>query len=551
MIGQTVPTDELQPGGIYSREELRMQFGITDATLNNGVFRLKGTNAVWLFITETKTADRTQYTDLLEGDNLHWDGQTSGRTDDLIISHEENGIDLHVFYRASKKEYPHGGFRYEGKFKYLSHIAGKPSHFHLGRTTGSPEFSLLRFVPDIKGIRKNVRTFNDWGIDALERVESLLRQSAYWVWDADNDSFVPAKFAAFEAMTFDAYESEVDNGTNSRFDGTKAARQLSSITKQDFSPQPELGRRLVAWARRSFGVEFSHNVDTSKWLFIELQPTRRYRALMVNPSWYLIDDVLKARKFDHWTLPEGDLEPGDRLAIWRTGSLDGRRGIVAFAEVTEGPHTLEDSDEDPFWIGPKELGTRRVVKVRYFVNSNLPLWVDQDEGNVLSGLTVANGQGTQAYKITSLQWWRLMDKLGGWPLSEDLEPTDDAMTFKARIERLIEQGVGEMPTGVSQPERSNSSRGASYKRSPDVAAWVLGNANGICEYCQQQAPFKRPNGQWYLEPHHVIRLADGGSDTPQNVVALCPNCHRLMHSGEERKSAKALLYGNVSRLVGG
>ena len=33
----------------------------------------------------------------------------------------------------------------------------------------------------------------------------------------------------------------------------------------------------------------------------------------------------------------------------------------------------------------------------------------------------------------------------------------------------------------------------------------------------------------YLEEHHVKQLADGGTDSMDNVVAICPNCHRRMH----------------------
>ncbi|WP_373273521.1 HNH endonuclease [Vibrio parahaemolyticus] len=33
----------------------------------------------------------------------------------------------------------------------------------------------------------------------------------------------------------------------------------------------------------------------------------------------------------------------------------------------------------------------------------------------------------------------------------------------------------------------------------------------------------------YLEVHHLTRLADGGADCPENVIALCPTCHRRAH----------------------
>ena len=47
--------------------------------------------------------------------------------------------------------------------------------------------------------------------------------------------------------------------------------------------------------------------------------------------------------------------------------------------------------------------------------------------------------------------------------------------------------------------------------------------------CGQNAPFLNAQGEPYLELHHIIWLSHGGSDSVDNVVALCPNCHRKMH----------------------
>lgn len=70
-----------------------------------------------------------------------------------------------------------------------------------------------------------------------------------------------------------------------------------------------------------------------------------------------------------------------------------------------------------------------------------------------------------------------------------------------------------------------------FKRSPAVVAEVRLRANGVCEGCGQGAPFIRNDGSPYLEVHHRHRLADGGRDTVDNAVALCPNCHRERHYG--------------------
>lgn len=69
-----------------------------------------------------------------------------------------------------------------------------------------------------------------------------------------------------------------------------------------------------------------------------------------------------------------------------------------------------------------------------------------------------------------------------------------------------------------------------YDRCPKVAAWVLEHASGTCERCKKPAPFSGLGGLPFLETHHICFLAEGGPDIVENVVALCPNCHRECHS---------------------
>jgi 5-methylcytosine-specific restriction protein A len=72
----------------------------------------------------------------------------------------------------------------------------------------------------------------------------------------------------------------------------------------------------------------------------------------------------------------------------------------------------------------------------------------------------------------------------------------------------------------------------SFDRDPDVVAEALFRSNGICESCKKPAPFKRKiNGDPYLEVHHIIPLSEDGLDITENVLALCPNCHRELHHG--------------------
>jgi len=69
----------------------------------------------------------------------------------------------------------------------------------------------------------------------------------------------------------------------------------------------------------------------------------------------------------------------------------------------------------------------------------------------------------------------------------------------------------------------------SYYRNQFVVEFVRRRANGYCELCGNKGPFVIGDGLPFLEVHHVKWLSEGGSDTVDNTVALCPNCHRKMH----------------------
>jgi hypothetical protein len=146
LFGSAVPrptatrtSDHLTVGNVYTREDLKAQFGITDATINTGIYQPPGHASIWLFVTEKKTPDRTQYHDELRGDLLEWDSQPEGRKDHLIIEHRERGLEVLLFYRAKKYEYVKAGFRFEGAFRYESHQGSSPAHFRLLRVVAPVE----------------------------------------------------------------------------------------------------------------------------------------------------------------------------------------------------------------------------------------------------------------------------------------------------------------------------------------------------------------------------------------------------------------------------
>ena len=83
----------------------------------------------------------------------------------------------------------------------------------------------------------------------------------------------------------------------------------------------------------------------------------------------------------------------------------------------------------------------------------------------------------------------------------------------------------------SIPKRINITA-SKFNRNPYVAEYAKRVASGICQDCNQPAPFvSRLTNEPFLETHHIIPLAQGGTDTIENTIAICPNCHRKRHYG--------------------
>jgi 5-methylcytosine-specific restriction protein A len=98
------------------------------------------------------------------------------------------------------------------------------------------------------------------------------------------------------------------------------------------------------------------------------------------------------------------------------------------------------------------------------------------------------------------------------------------------LEELLRRALAAVRPPAERPP--GESRRLYRERSSDVRVYVLARADGVCEACRRKAPFLRPDGTPYLEPHHIRRVADGGPDHPRWVGAVCPNCHKEVHHGQ-------------------
>lgn len=79
-----------------------------------------------------------------------------------------------------------------------------------------------------------------------------------------------------------------------------------------------------------------------------------------------------------------------------------------------------------------------------------------------------------------------------------------------------------------------------YERNLAIREYALRLANGVCQLCNRKAPFKYKETP-FLEVHHIEYLSEGGEDTIENTIAVCPNCHRRLHVLELKEDKDKLL----------
>lgn len=111
-----------------------------------------------------------------------------------------------------------------------------------------------------------------------------------------------------------------------------------------------------------------------------------------------------------------------------------------------------------------------------------------------------------------------------------------------KIKKLSDQELAQKAAQLQSFKPSiRSTISQTYERNPYVTEYAKRRANGICELCEQEAPFKTKQNDPYLETHHIEWLCNGGSDTIENTVALCPNCHKKMHVVDDLQDKAKLI----------
>jgi 5-methylcytosine-specific restriction protein A len=136
-----------------------------------------------------------------------------------------------------------------------------------------------------------------------------------------------------------------------------------------------------------------------------------------------------------------------------------------------------------------------------------------------------------------------------------LNPANEAQYQRRVLEKSHKKKTGakhpykELKGGMPLPPKNCSSISSAYQRDPEIAAYAIQLANFKCEIDPSHTTFiSSARGIPYVEAHHLIPMGQQDRypfslDISANIVALCPNCHRLLHHGrvKDKKTQLAKL----------
>lgn len=117
-------------------------------------------------------------------------------------------------------------------------------------------------------------------------------------------------------------------------------------------------------------------------------------------------------------------------------------------------------------------------------------------------------------------------------------------TFQQDIQRPVDEDLKIPEGGLNVPSfTSQISKG--FVRLAKYSRKALKDANYTCEVDPTHLTFKSRGGHNFMEGHHLVPMSQQykyqySLDLPENIVCLCPTCHRALHHGNTEK-VKTLL----------
>lgn len=123
---------------------------------------------------------------------------------------------------------------------------------------------------------------------------------------------------------------------------------------------------------------------------------------------------------------------------------------------------------------------------------------------------------------------------------------DDDVDYVLKVDKIKEFNINpEAGIGADKvkPTISSGSIAKRYSKNPLIGKIAIQQANYLCEHISEHTTFiSNTTMKQYMEAHHLIPISyqeemwekfGVNIDCVENIVSLCPNCHRAIHYAEK------------------
>lgn len=118
-----------------------------------------------------------------------------------------------------------------------------------------------------------------------------------------------------------------------------------------------------------------------------------------------------------------------------------------------------------------------------------------------------------------------------WPfrtMQNNLDGISVTTSGKSMMEDEIFFDDDETPSYTTQPNVKQLIKTVRIRNAKAVKK-LKALYRGVCQVSGEKYTFKKTNGEYYSEAHHLIPLGKGGADSTHNIVIISPLIHRMMH----------------------
>ncbi len=247
-----------------------------------------------------------------------------------------------------------------------------------------------------------------------------------------------------------------------------------------------------------------------------------------NPRYYDMDTYLATHSYIYWRCPnyKDKIQIGDKAILWRAGK---KAGMIAVGVIVEIPTpaskiqfpellgqrfwTSDEMDVDDIKIGIKIKDVRLTYDESSTSREHFKLNPIVSKHRIITNPTgtVFKLEGAVADAMF-LDWNNTSDLEIGESTSSEIFDSEGKYRYVLHKRR----------------ERSSALRKAKVKH------FLTTNDFIHCELCRVNLNEKYPSSlsEGYIEVHHINPISTLAEHTPTHIddlILLCPNCHRMVH----------------------